>query len=536
MQTSPKATRISCSAMAESCSMSYYFTSSYQIATWENNPQCSETLQISAEYTGDETACYIVYSISPSSTQIFANVIPFKFLFETRSSRSNIYPKRIATIEYACTANHSSLCLLIHQANWPSNHLQQRIYITPFPRFHRQNHWLSSFSPRPARWKYQTMVAQNTERAIPVRVCLFVTKRKEKKNEAWIARSAKETRCHSEWRVKSSKLAWPPPLPPVFWAISIEFYVLARCKLRVNALNLLRVWDSVWMKTKSGNATSTPSEARTTRRISRQERVESRAVEWICEWQWVIRVETQRMWTNRLRMCLWMNDWVVILTRIDVIIVCKREERGKECISLHQLHKQKVETGKPARDSWEWWSNDSKIRIQIRWNLRFPTESNTFSLFPPSNRTIARIPHTSHSCRAFRSLDSQWNGSPRLIPRSYSMPWNTVSTIPSPLWCSAPNLLPHSRGTVRSPAHTLESTDFRTSEWCTFWNSRNRTYFDILEIDAHAKSGRCNDDMKRFLWAIQHTETLLSLGIIHASMIHSALHHHNDHLWCTSML
>ena len=154
------------------------------------------------------------------------------------------------------------------------------------------------------------MVAQNTERAIPVRVCLFVTKRKEKKNEAWRARSAKETRCHSEWRVKSSKLAWPPPLPPVFWAISIEFYVLARCKLRVNALNLLRVWDSVWMKTKSGNATSTPSEARTTRRISRQERVESRAVEWICEWQWVIRVETQRMWTNRLQMCLWMNDWV----------------------------------------------------------------------------------------------------------------------------------------------------------------------------------------------------------------------------------
>ena len=49
------------------------------------------------------------------------------------------------------------------------------------------------------------------------------------------------------------------------------------------------------MKIKSGNATSTPSEARTTRRISRQERVESRAVEWICEWQWVIRVETQRM-------------------------------------------------------------------------------------------------------------------------------------------------------------------------------------------------------------------------------------------------
>lgn len=153
------------------------------------------------------------------------------------------------------------------------------------------------------------MLAQNTERANLVRVCLFVTQLKKKnENEVWRAKTAKETRFHSEWRVKSSKSAWLPPLPPVGWVISIEFYVLPRCELGVNALNLLAVWDSVWKRV--CNATSKLWEARITRRISRQERVESRAVGWICEWKWAIRVGTQRMWTNRLRMCLWMKECV----------------------------------------------------------------------------------------------------------------------------------------------------------------------------------------------------------------------------------
>lgn len=52
------------------------------------------------------------------------------------------------------------------------------------------------------------MLAQNTERANLVRVCLFVTQLKKKKeNEVWRAKTAKETRFHSEWRVKSSKSA-----------------------------------------------------------------------------------------------------------------------------------------------------------------------------------------------------------------------------------------------------------------------------------------------------------------------------------------
>ena len=90
MQSSPKTSRISRSAIAQSCSISYYFTSYHQITTWENNPQCSETLQISAEYTGDETPCYVSLILF-TLTQILANVIPFKFLFETRSSLRSIY-------------------------------------------------------------------------------------------------------------------------------------------------------------------------------------------------------------------------------------------------------------------------------------------------------------------------------------------------------------------------------------------------------------------------------------------------------------